>query len=113
MCLQSFLLLVGHACFCDIHTPEPSFWIRQAQDHQVIICLIVPSFLTGPFKINACPLRRISQNYVIATETKLDISGVKLPEHINDKYFKRTKQKRAKKEEGDIFNTKKEVYQLN
>jgi len=46
---------------------------------------------------------------VIATSTKLDISGVKLPANINDKYFKRSKQKRAKKVEGDIFSTKKEV----
>jgi hypothetical protein len=46
---------------------------------------------------------------VIATSTKLDISGVKLPDTINDKYFKRNRQKRAKKAEGDIFNTKKEV----
>jgi large subunit ribosomal protein L6e len=46
---------------------------------------------------------------VIATSTKLDISGVKLPESISDKYFKRNRQKRAKKAEGDIFNTKKEV----
>ncbi|XP_069683748.1 large ribosomal subunit protein eL6 [Periplaneta americana] len=66
--------------------------------------------ITGPFKLNACPLRRISQNYVIATSTKLDISGVKIPETINDKYFKRNRQKRAKKEEGDIFSTKKEAY---
>jgi hypothetical protein len=68
-----------------------------------------PLLLPGPFKINACPLRRISQNFVIATSTKLDISGVKLPANINDKYFKRSKQKRAKKVEGDIFSTKKEV----
>jgi hypothetical protein len=53
-------------------------------------------------------MRRISQNFVIATSTKLDISGVKLPD-INDKYFKRNRQKRAKKAEGDIFSTKKEV----
>jgi hypothetical protein len=65
--------------------------------------------LSGPFKINACPLRRISQNYVIATTTKLDISGVKFPANINDKYFKRNRPKRAKKAEGDIFSTKKEV----
>jgi large subunit ribosomal protein L6e len=50
---------------------------------------------------------------VIATSTKLDISSVKLPENINDKYFKRKRQKRAKKAEGDIFNTKKEVRNLN
>lgn len=65
---------------------------------------------SGPFLINACPLRRMSQNYVIATSTKIDISGVKLPEHINDEYFKRKRDKRAKKEEGDIFSKKKEQY---
>jgi ribosomal protein L14E/L6E/L27E len=67
------------------------------------------SYISGPFKINACPMRRISQNFVIATSTKLDISGVKLPDTVNDKYFKRNRQKRAKKAEGDIFSTKKEV----
>lgn len=70
-------------------------------------------FVSGPFKINGCPLRRVSQNYIIATSTKLDLTGVKLPEHIGDEYFKRNRQKRAKKEEGDIFSTKKEVIQRN
>lgn len=64
----------------------------------------------GPFLINACPLRRIHQRYVIGTETKLDIKGVKLPPTVCDKYFERERKKRAKKEEGDIFSTKKEVY---
>jgi len=69
--------------------------------------------VTGPFKINACPMRRISQRYVIGTETKLDISGVKLADNINDDYFRREKKKRAKKEEGDIFSTKKESYKVS
>nr|ACY71257.1 ribosomal protein L6 [Chrysomela tremula] len=69
--------------------------------------------VTGPFGINACPLRRISQRYVIATATKIDISEVKLPENINDKYFERKREKRAKKEEGDIFQTKKEGYKVS
>lgn len=33
-----------------------------------------------------------------------------MPEHINDEYFKRKRDKRAKKEEGDIFSKKKEEY---
>ncbi|KAJ8972097.1 hypothetical protein NQ314_000323 [Rhamnusium bicolor] len=35
--------------------------------------------VTGPFGINACPLRRISQRYVIGTQTKIDLSDLKLP----------------------------------
>lgn len=67
----------------------------------------------GPHRINACPLRRISQRYVIGTETKVDLSEVKLPASINDEYFKRQREKRAKKEEGDIFQPKKEAYKVS
>ncbi|KYN17603.1 60S ribosomal protein L6 [Trachymyrmex cornetzi] len=66
--------------------------------------------ITGPFLINACPLRRVSQNYVIVTSSKLNIKGTKLLGHINDDYFKRKHDKRAKKEEGDIFSKRKEEY---
>ncbi len=69
--------------------------------------------VSGPFKINACPLRRMHQQYVIVTSTKLDISGVKIPDHINDKYFKVKKDrspKGKKGEGGDIFDTKAEAY---
>merc|ERR1711915_73509 len=69
------------------------------------LCLV-----TGPHKINKCPLRRINQIYLIATATKIDISGVEIPKHIDDKYFKRSKKQRPRKEEGDIFEKKKERY---
>merc|ERR1711915_1159749 len=70
------------------------------------LCLV-----TGPFKINACPLRRVNQIYLIATATKVDISGVQIPKHINDKYFRRAKKSsKAKKEEGDIFEKKTDKY---
>uniref|UniRef100_A0A915KK49 Large ribosomal subunit protein eL6 n=1 Tax=Romanomermis culicivorax TaxID=13658 RepID=A0A915KK49_ROMCU len=65
--------------------------------------------VTGPHKYNGYPLRRINQIYLIATKTKLDISGVKLPEHLNDKYFARSK-KSIKKGETDIFAHNKQEY---
>lgn len=40
----------------------------------------------------------------------MNVSDVTLPVHINDDYFKRKRDKRAKKEEGDIFSKKKEEY---
>ena len=33
-------------------------------------------------------MRRINQNYLLATKTSVDVSAVKLPENVNDDYFK-------------------------
>ena len=58
--------------------------------------------------MNGTPLRRVAQAYVIATQTKVDISAVKLPDNLNDDFFKRTKADKKKKE-GDIFSDGKKV----
>lgn len=34
--------------------------------------------VTGPFKVNGVPIRRVNQAYVIATSTKLNVSDVKV-----------------------------------
>ncbi|GLH04680.1 60S ribosomal protein L6, putative [Gryllus bimaculatus] len=64
----------------------------------------------GPFSINGVPLRRVSQNFVIATRTRLKIDEKSIPKHLNDDYFKRIRPKKSKKDDSDIFTTKKEKY---
>lgn len=54
------------------------------------------------------PIRRVNQTYVIATSTKVDISGVDVAK-FDDKYFAREKKQKAKKTEGELFETEKEV----
>merc|ERR1712203_554427 len=66
--------------------------------------------ITGPMKLNGCPMRRVNQIYLLATATSIDVSGVALPETINDEYFKHAKAEKVKKAEGDIFTSKKEEY---
>jgi len=66
--------------------------------------------ITGPMKLNGCPMRRINQIYLLATENALDVSTVKVPENVNDDYFKRARAEKVKKADGDIFTSKKEDY---
>ena len=47
--------------------------------------------------------------YVIATKTKIDLDGIQLPDRLTDQYFKRQDLKKPKQNEGEIFDTKKEV----
>lgn len=69
--------------------------------------------VTGPFKLNGCPLRRINQNYVIATSTRLNLSKVQVPENVNDAFFNRVRARPQKTTESEIFKTKKETYKVN
>ncbi|KAL5791659.1 hypothetical protein ACOSP7_000253 [Xanthoceras sorbifolium] len=63
--------------------------------------------VTGPFKINGVPLRRVNQSYVIGTSSKVDISGVNV-EKFDDKYFAKEVAKKTRKGEGKFFEDKKE-----
>jgi len=68
--------------------------------------------VSGPMHLNNIPLRRINQIYVIATKTKLDVSGVNIPDNVSDEYFRRSKRERRRKvkADDDIFAEKKEGY---
>jgi len=68
--------------------------------------------ITGPHKLNGCPMRRVNQRYLLATSTKVDVSSVIIPENIDDLYFARAKADKKTKE-GDIFSAKKEEYKAS
>eukprot|EP00227_Mantoniella_beaufortii_P020958 CAMPEP_0197605316 /NCGR_PEP_ID=MMETSP1326-20131121/42926_1 /TAXON_ID=1155430 /ORGANISM="Genus nov. species nov., Strain RCC2288" /LENGTH=162 /DNA_ID=CAMNT_0043173099 /DNA_START=10 /DNA_END=494 /DNA_ORIENTATION=+ len=59
--------------------------------------------VTGPFAVNGVPLRRLNQVYAIATQLKVDVSGVNLPASVDDTYFKKAKKSKGKKSEEDFM----------
>jgi len=66
--------------------------------------------VTGPFKINGVPMRRVNQKYVLPTTTKLDIN-VTVPDRVDDKYFHRVELKAHEgQDQGEIFQSKKSTY---
>merc|ERR1711907_456765 len=61
--------------------------------------------VTGPYKVNGVPLRRVSQAYVIATSTKVELKSFKLDAKFNDDYFKNPAKAASQKSEEDFFAT--------
>jgi large subunit ribosomal protein L6e len=56
--------------------------------------------VSGPYKLNGVPIRRVNQSYIIATSTKIDVSNVDV-KSIDDEYFSRSKD--AKKDAEEEF----------
>lgn len=70
---------------------------------RVVFLKQLPSGLllvTGPYKINGVPLKRVNQVYTLTTSTKVNINGVDVAK-IDDALFKR--EKKAKKSNEDKF----------
>jgi len=58
--------------------------------------------VTGPFKVNGVPLRRVNHRYVLSTSTVVDIKGVdsKVIDKVSaEGYFTKGKESKAKGEE--------------
>ena len=51
--------------------------------------------VTGPYKINGVPVKRVNQVYTIATSAKVDVKGVNT-DKINDDTFKKEGGKRTR-----------------
>ncbi|KAF9583744.1 hypothetical protein BGW38_008677, partial [Lunasporangiospora selenospora] len=64
--------------------------------------------VSGPFKVNGVPLKRVNQAYVVATSTKVNIDASKIDAQLNDAYFARSKAaKKAVSEEAFFEGQKK------
>ena len=70
---------------------------------RVVFLKQLPSGLllvTGPFKINGVPLKRVNQAYTLTTSTKVNVNGIEVSK-VNDALFKR--EKKAKKSTEEKF----------
>lgn len=63
--------------------------------------------VTGPFKVNGVPVRRVNQAYVIATSTKIALPQLNL-DKFTDSYFKAAEDKQKGKKGEDEFFKKEE-----
>lgn len=53
--------------------------------------------VTGPYKLNGVPLKRVNQAYVIATRTSVKLGSIKHLDSVNDAFFnyEKTEEKRT------------------
>ncbi|KNE58494.1 hypothetical protein AMAG_04064 [Allomyces macrogynus ATCC 38327] len=61
--------------------------------------------VTGPYKVNGIPLRRVNAAYVIATSTSVDVSAVDVAK-FDDAYFKKASVPKIPKTEAAFFEDK-------
>jgi len=85
------------------HRGKRAVFLKQLQSGLLLV--------TGPFKINGVPLRRVNQKYVLPTSTKLELGSVSIPDRVDDKYFARVElNAQDQQDQGEIFQQKKAVY---
>jgi large subunit ribosomal protein L6e len=68
--------------------------------------------VTGPYKYNGVPLRRVNQVYTLTTSTKVDLKGVDASK-IDDKLFKREKKSKSSEEKFFAESNKVRISRFN
>jgi len=72
--------------------------------------------VTGPFKFNGVPLRRVHQKFVIATRAHVNVCDVEIPSRVDDIYFRRASKEQKKdklKKSSDLFAKTKVTYDIS
>lgn len=71
-----------------------------------VVCLKVLEsgllLVSGPYKVNGVPLRRVNPTYVIATSTTVDVSSVDVS-GLDDQYFAKSSAANAAKDSEEEF----------
>jgi large subunit ribosomal protein L6e len=65
---------------------------------RVVFLKALPSDLllvTGPYKVNGVPLKRVNQAYVIATKTRVNLGNLPGLDKVTDEFFRDHKEKEA------------------
>ena len=78
---------------------------------RVVFLKQLPSGLllvTGPYKINGVPIKRVNQAYVIPTSTKVELGGLKL-DKIDDKFFARAKVSKTGVGKATVFTSRTQL----
>merc|ERR1712146_387385 len=78
---------------------------------RVVVLKTLPSELllvTGPYKLNGVPLKRVNAAFVIPTSTKLNVSGVDV-KSVDDAYFAKSVTKSKKNDEEAFFGNNAEM----